>query len=59
MKKIEVVILPSRINDVKDALRKIGINKVTVSKVESSMVRPVTGGTAEVASMKVSMNQFF
>jgi nitrogen regulatory protein P-II 1 len=33
MKKIEAVILPSRINNVKDALRKIGIINITVSKV--------------------------
>jgi len=36
MKKIEIVLLPSKINDVKDALRKIGINKMTVSKVGRS-----------------------
>jgi nitrogen regulatory protein PII len=34
MKKIEVVILPSKVNNVKDALRKIGTNKMTVSKVQ-------------------------
>jgi nitrogen regulatory protein PII len=33
MKKIEMVIDPPKINTVKDALRKIGINKMTVSKV--------------------------
>jgi nitrogen regulatory protein P-II 1 len=33
MKKIEVVILPSKINNVKDALGKIGIINMTVSKV--------------------------
>jgi nitrogen regulatory protein P-II 1 len=33
MKKVEMVIVPPKINNVKDALRKIGINKMTVSKV--------------------------
>ena len=33
MKKIEVVILPSKINNVKDALRRIGIINMTVSKI--------------------------
>jgi nitrogen regulatory protein PII len=33
MKKVEMVIVPPKINHVKDALRKIGINKMTVSKV--------------------------
>jgi nitrogen regulatory protein PII len=33
MKKIEAVILPSKINSVKDVLRKIGIINMTVSKV--------------------------
>jgi nitrogen regulatory protein PII len=36
MKKIEAVILPSTINKVKDALRKIGIINMTVSKVRKT-----------------------